>query len=406
MQKSMDTAISAIKAQQTRLDVTANNIANINTTGFKKSRTMFTSALNQAMKLAGAPTEARGGINPSTIGMGVQVSSIDTIHTQGNLSATGRELDLAMQGNGFFAVTDGINTFYTRNGAINLSPLDGSLTLVNGMKVLGYPINAAGEIDKSKGLNPLSIPTSQDVIAEATTSANFAGNICSSSAIGTTFSIPFSSYDSLGTKHDFNLELEVTAAGEATWRATNTNGLPVGQNTGKITFDTNGNFVSSTGGPITMSPIGAEPLEIKPDFSKITMLDKSTDVSMKSQNGIGAGTVTGITVTTGGILRVSYSNGMTKDIGALAIATFDNPVGLMASNDSLFKETVNSGAAIIATGGEDLNNSILAGYLEASNVDVSEELTDMIKSQRAYQIATKVVTTSDEILSDLMSIKR
>ena len=407
MQKSMDTAVSAIKAQQTKLDVTANNIANVNTVGFKKSRTLFTNALNQAMRTAGAPTTNRGGVNPSTVGFGVQVSSIDTIHTQGMLSTTGRALDLAIQGEGFFTVSDGGDTYYTRNGALNFSPIDGSLTLANGMRVMGYPVDpATGLIDKNAGLQPLSIPTGQDTMVQATSKVDFSGNISSSLNVGETVSIPFTTYDSLGTKHEFNIEIEITGTGEASWTATHANGLPVTGGTGTLEFDSNGKIENSTGGPISISPIGAEKLTVEMDFSKVTMLDKSTDFSMKSQDGMPAGTVQGISVTSGGILTVTYSNGMSKDVGALAIAEFDNPAGLMATEDSLFAVTSNSGLPIMSAGGESNTSNVLAGYLEGSNVDVSEELTDMIKTQRAYQMSTKVVTTSDEMITDLMSIKR
>lgn len=407
MQKSLDTAISAVKAQQTKLDVTANNIANVNTVGFKKSRTMFSTMLNQAIRTASAGTDNSGGINPSSIGLGVQVASIDTLHSQGTLTSTGRPLDLAIQGDGFFTVSDGNTTYYTRSGAINLSSIDGSLTLSNGMKVMGYPINPlTGEVDKNGGLQPIKIPNMQAAAVQATTNATFSGNISSSLKNGETTVIPFVSYDSLGTKHQFNITLEKTGNNELSWTVESTEGLNVGTNTGTIKFDTNGKFESSTGGPITVQTIGAENMSIELDFSTVTMLDKSTDFSLKSQNGMSAGTIQSVAVTSGATVTVTYSNGLTKDIACLGIAIFDNPAGLSNQQDSLFMETVNSGLPTVVTADESAQNTVYAGYLEASNVDVSEELTDMIKTQRAYQMATKVVTTSDEILTELINIKR
>lgn len=407
MQKSLDTAISAVKAQQTKLDVTANNIANVNTVGFKKSRTMFSTMLNQAIRTASAGTDNSGGINPSSIGLGVQVASIDTLHSQGTLTSTGRPLDLAIQGDGFFTVSDGNTNYYTRSGAINLSSIDGSLTLSNGMKVMGYPINPlTGEVDKNGGLQPIKIPNMQAAAVQATTNATFSGNISSSLKNGETTVIPFVSYDSLGTKHQFNITLEKTGNNELSWTVESTEGLNVGTNTGTIKFDTNGKFESSTGGPITVQTIGAENMSIELDFSTVTMLDKSTDFSLKSQNGMSAGTIQSVAVTSGATVTVTYSNGLTKDIACLGIAIFDNPAGLSNQQDSLFMETVNSGLPTVVTADESAQNTVYAGYLEASNVDVSEELTDMIKTQRAYQMATKVVTTSDEILTELINIKR
>ena len=408
MIKSLDSAVSAIKAQQTKLDVTANNIANVNTVGFKKGRAVFSSLLNTTIRTASAPTNNKGGINPSTIGMGVQVSSIDTIHTQGILGSTGRALDLAMQGEGFFTVTDGVNNYYTRNGAFNLSPLDGSISLSNGLRLVGYPIDPlTGKVDKSNGLSPISIPTGTDVVVQATTNVEFAGNISSSAAVGEIISIPFSSYDSLGTKHDFNIKLTTTANG-ANWEVTHADGLPLGGNTGTLTFDTNGkiDLGSITGGPVTLTPVGAEPMSVELDFSKVSRVDKASDFSMKSQNGMPAGTVQGVSITNGGNVTITYSNGMTKDIAALGIALFDNPAGLLAGEDSLFTATQNSGDVVMVAGAESTKANVLSGYLEGSNVDVSDELTDMIKTQRAYQMATNVVTTSDEILQELTNIKR
>lgn len=406
MIKSMDSAVSAIKAQQTRLDVTANNIANVNTVGFKKSRTVFSTLLSTTLRSASGPTENRGGINPSVIGMGVQVSSIDAIHTQGIVSSTGRGLDLAIQGDGFFTVTDGNNIYYTRNGAINLSPTDGSLCLSNGYKLMGYPIDSNGKVDKNAGLQPITVPTGTDVVVQSTTNVSFAGNIDSSSAVGDVVSIPFSVYDSLGNKHDFKIEVTITGVGEAEWEVMGGAGLTLGGNTGTLKFDANGAVENATGGPLTFTPIGANPMNIEMDFSNTSMVNKTSDFSMKSQNGMPAGSVQSVSVTNGGNITITYSNGMSKDIAALGIAIFDNPAGLTVGNDSLFESSTNSGAVVMFAGGESTKATVLSGYLEGSNVDVSEELTDMIKTQRAYQMATKVITTSDEILQELTNIKR
>lgn len=406
MIKSMDSAVSAIKAQQTRLDVTANNIANVNTVGFKKSRTVFSTLLSTTVRTASGPTENRGGINPSVIGMGVQVSSIDAIHTQGIVSSTGRGLDLAIQGDGFFTVSDGNKTYYTRNGAVNLSPTDGSLCLANGYKLMGYPIDSNGKVDKNAGLQPITVPTGTDVVVQSTTNVSFAGNIDSSSAVGDMVSIPFSAYDTLGTKHDFNIEVTITGTGTADWKVASQGGLALGGNTGTLQFGSNGQIENVTGGPLTFTPIGADPMSIELDFSNTSMVDKTSDFSMKSQNGMPAGSVQSVSVTNGGTVTVTYSNGMSKDIAALGIAIFDNPAGLTVGNDSLFESSTNSGAVVMFAGGESTKATVLSGYLEGSNVDVSEELTDMIKTQRAYQMATKVITTSDEILQELTNIKR
>lgn len=406
MLKSMDSGVSAIKANQTRLDVTANNIANVNTVGFKKSRTVFSTLLSSNVRTASGTTQNRGGINASSVGSGVQVASIDAVHTQGIVSATGRALDLALDGEGFFTVTDGTNLYYTRNGAINLSPGDSSLCLYNGYKLMGYPIDANGNVDKNAGLQTINVPAGTDVVTLATSTVNFAGNISSSAAVGDEFIVPFSVYDSLGTKHDFNITVTITGDGTADWAVASSNGTPISGETGTLTFDTNGKVDNVTGGPLTFSPNGADPMTVALDFSNTSMVDKSSDFSMKSQNGMPAGSVDSVSITRGGDVLITYSNGFSRAVATLGIAIFDNPAGLNIESDSLFQESLNSGNAVMHVGVESVNFSILSGYLEGSNVDVSEELTEMIKTQRAYQMATKVITTTDEILQELTNIKR
>lgn len=405
MIKSMDAAVTAIKSQQTRLDVTANNIANVNTVGFKKSRTVFSTLLNTTVRNASAATENRGGINPSVIGMGVQVSSIDAIHSQGIISATGRGLDLAIKGDGFFTVSNGNRTYYTRNGAINVSPTDGALCLANGYQLMGYPIDAKGNVDKNAGLQPLAIPTGTDSIAQPTTHVSFAGNI-NGTAINDVVKVPFSTYDSLGNKHDLTIEVTANGTSDATWTIVGGNGIQLGGNTGTLQFGSNGKFDKVTGGPLTFNPIGADPITINLDFSKASMVGKTSDFSLKSQNGMPAGSVQSVSITNGGHINITYSNGLSKNVAAVGIAVFDNPPGLIAGSDSLFEASANSGLPVTFAGGESTKATVVSGYLEGSNVDVSEELTDMIKTQRAYQMATKIITTSDEILQELANIKR
>lgn len=405
MIKSMDSAVTAIKAQQTRLDVTANNIANVNTVGFKKSRTVFSTLLSTNVRNATASTENRGGINPSVVGMGVQVSSIDTIHSQGIVSSTGRGLDLAIKGDGFFTVSNGNDMYYTRNGAINISPTDGALCLANGYKLMGYPIDAKGNVDKTSGIQPILIPTSTDSVVQATSHVSFAGNI-NGTKINDVVTIPFSAYDTLGNKHELKIEVTVTGTSEADWKVVGGAGLNLSGNTGTLQFGSDGKIKNVTGGPLTFNPIGADPIKIDLDFSKTSMVGKTSDFSLKSQNGMPAGTVQSVNITDGGNVNITYSNGMSKNIASVGIAIFDNPAGLVAGSDSLFSATANSGLPITFAGGENTKATVLSGFLEGSNVDVSEELTDMIKTQRAYQMATKIITTSDEILQELTNIKR
>ena len=407
MIKSLNTGVSGIKSQQTKLDVIANNMVNVSTAGFKKDAVEFSTVLNQTVRGATSGTDAKGGINPSSIGLGVKVAGINTNHEQGTLTSTGRVLDAAIQGDGYFTVTDGTKTYYTRNGGFNLSPVDGSLVLSNGLKVMGFPLDPiTGEVDKSNGASPIILPTSSDVKTQATTEVSFGSNIQSSLANGESVTVPFYVYDSLGTRYELSIELTKTGAGSADFEITSPDGLALGGNIGSITFDTNGKADVVNGGPLTFNPIGAEPMSVELNFDKVTMLDKKSDFCLRTQNGMEAGSVSGISIADGGLINVTYTNGMSETIAALAITTFENPSGLINSQDTLFEASANSGTATLITGLESANTSVAAGYLEASNVDVSTELTDMITTQRAFSVSSKIVTVSDEVLQELINMKR
>lgn len=407
MLKSLNTGVSGIKSQQTKLDVIANNMVNVSTAGFKKSAVEFTSVLSQTMRTASAGGDAKGGINPATIGTGVKIGGINVNHEQGSLSSTGRVMDVAIQGDGFFTVSDGVNTYYTRNGGINLSPVDGSLVLSNGLKVLGFPIDPkTGEVDRSNGAQPISIPTSSDVKTQATSEVVFGSNLDSKLEVGDEVTVPFYVYDSLGTKHELSITIEKTGVGTADFTISSPDGLGLTGETGTLTFDTNGKLQNATGGPLTFTPIGADPMSVELNFEKATMLDKKSDFSLRGQDGIPAGSVSGVSLGDGGVVNVTYSNGLSESIGILAITSFENANGLLSIQDTMFEATDNSGAATLLTGLDSATTSVVAGYLESSNVDVSNELTDMITTQRAFSVSTKIVTVSDEILQELVNMKR
>jgi len=258
----MYSAISGLKNFQTKLDVIGNNIANVSTYGFKKGRVTFQDLISQQVAGASAPTTNRGGVNPKQVGLGSKVASIDTITEQGNLQTTGRSLDLAISGDGYFVVNDGTSKFYTRAGNFYLDK-QGTLVNSDGLKVQG----AAGDIK----IDP---------------------------TLYTSFSI------------------------------------------------------GSSG--------------------EVTGVDKNNAV---------------------------------QTIGQIQIATFSNPDGLTKSGSNLFSESSNSGTPTTGTA-DQFGSSIQSGMLEMSNVDLSEEFTGMIEAQRGFQANARVITTSDQILQELVDLKR
>ncbi|WP_214482688.1 flagellar basal body rod protein FlgG [Bacillus sp. SM2101] len=265
MLRSMYSGISGMKNFQTKLDVIGNNIANVNTFGFKKGRAMFKDLVSQQVAGASAPSGGRGGTNPKQVGLGAQLASIDTIHTQGSLQTTNRTLDLSISGDGYFVVTDGTNNYFTRAG--------------------NFYLDVNGDIVNGDGLYLVATGT--------------------------------------GTNSNLNI----------------------------------------------------------PDDASEFSIGQDGTVSYTDSTGL-------------------------NTAGTIQIAKFSNNGGLQKVGNNLFTETINSGAAAIDVPGVNGTGTIEPGTLEMSNVDLSEEFTEMIVAQRGFQANTRIITTSDEILQELVNLKR
>lgn len=427
MMRSMFSAISGLRAHQTWMDVIGNNIANVNTTGFKVGRVRFTDILSQLVRGASGPTEQRGGINPLQIGLGAVVGAVDTIHTQGALQLTGKPSDLAIQGDGFFVVSDGSQTLYTRDGAFDIGS---DLRLVNpstGFYVLGWQADANGNVDPAGAVGPITIPIGQQLDAVPTTQVTVQGNLDAaadpSAGPGYDYVAKFSFYDSLGNPH--NLYIVFNKQSGNNWQFTIQEDDPrtpsseddplitsLSNNSGTIGFDANGNLIPNNpplpplqvtfgGGP----PSPASPQSIQLDFSRLTQL-YSPSTANTAANGAPAGALTTFTVSQSGEVLGIYSNGVTKVIGQIALALFTNPGGLMKVGGNAYLPTVNSGEPIIGTPDSGGRGKIASGYLEMSNVDLAQEFTSMIMAQRGFQANSRVITASDEVLQELVNLRR
>ncbi|MBM7516415.1 flagellar hook-basal body complex protein [Nocardioides nitrophenolicus] len=282
MLRSLFAGISGLRVNQTMLDVTGNNIANANTTGFKSSTTVFSDTLSQMLTAASGGNAERGGTNPIQIGLGVQLAATMANFGQGSAQLTGRPTDVMLQGDGFFVLRDGAENVYTRAGAFTFDQT-GILVAPSGMRVQGYALDAAG------------LPT--------------------------------------GGPIDVDLNL-INAT------------LPAGVN-------------------LTSYSIGAD-----------------------------------------GKVRGVFSDGVQRDICQLAVADFTNPMGLEKIGDTAFRESANSGAVQLGVAGQGQRGQIMAGALEMSNVDLSAEFTNLILAQRGFQASSRVITTSDQVLEELVNIKR
>ncbi len=405
MLRSMFTAISSLNLHQAFLDVIADNLANANTPGFKASRAVFQDQFTQVLSVGAAPGTDRGGINPTQIGLGARLGSVRPDFAQGMLQGTGRVLDLAIQGDGFFVLSDGTETYFTREGSLEIDA-DGYLVHgATGLRVQGWvaPLTSgsAGFIDTGQPVGDIQIPT-DSTLARATTQVLMGGNLDSTTAVGGTFDVTMGVYDSLGVLHTVTVTFTKTADNNWSWSATSG-----ATGNGTLAFGTDGQYLSG-GGTITVPASGgAAATTINLDMSGMTQLATANSAAALNQDGLAAGSLTGFSVISAtGEIYGSYSNGLQLRLGQIALATFVNPSGLLREGQNLFRQGLNTGDPAIGAAGSGGRGTIASGYLEASNVDLSREFTHMILAQRGFQAASRVITTSDEMLQELVNLKR
>lgn len=418
MLRSMFTAIAGLKNHQLKLDVVANNMANVNTIGFKKGRINFQDILSQTLTSSGAPTAASvGGTNPKQVGLGMTIGAIDNLFNQGSLQVTGVNTDLGISGNGLFILNDGATTRYIRAGNF---AVDGVGTLVNaadGWNVQGWQADAAGVINTTTAVGNIQIPTTSTVAPTPTGDVDFVGNFDSTSAIGDTKQTSIVVYDSLGAAHTLIFHFQKTAANTWDWAA-----VPVTYTDPSITgvvvggalpmvFNASGALppagatdtvtVSYVAGPTTPQVINA-------NFAAadVTQYASADTLIANDQDGYTSGTLIAWNVGNDGIIQGSYSNGLRRNIAQIGMAHFSNYSGLLKEGDNAFTPTSNSGLAQVGTAQTGGRGQISAGTLEMSNVDLAEEFTSMITAQRGFQANSRTITTSDEILQEVMNMKR
>lgn len=463
MMRSLYSGVSGLQNHQTRMDVIGNNVSNVNTTGFKRGRVNFQDMISQQLSGAARPTEELGGVNPKEVGLGMTIATIEQVFTQGNLQSTGVSTDVAIQGNGFFIMKNGEESFYTRNGAFGLDR-DGTLVNpANGMRVQGWMARELnGEMVVSTAATPtdLVIPVGSKDPAKATTNVNFACNLnkntpeilegASASDIAKgTWSTEQKVYDSFGNEHLLNVSFRRVVGNPNQWEATvnidpdnaeftqtrvglgTTDGV---QNTFIVNFDNFGRLasVTDTSGNVT-NPEGeivlqtsftvpganvdenGNPYRQTMNISLGTIGDMKNTITQSasksttkaySQDGYTLGYLDNFKIDSTGTITGVYSNGTNRVIGQLALATFANDRGLEKAGDNTYVESNNSGMASIGESGVAGKGSLLAGALEMSNVDLSEQMTDMIVTQRGFQSNAKTIQTADTLLETVLSLKR
>lgn len=475
MMRSLFSGVSGLKNHQTRMDVIGNNIANVNTTGYKSSRVTFTDTLQQTLSGASAPTDNVGGTNPKQIGLGSAVGSIDMIMTDGSVQSTGKNTDLCLSGNGFFIVNGPNGTFYTRDGAFEFDKEGNYVLPGSGLYVQGWTADASGAINTQTAIGKITIPAGKSMEATATKTVNYSNNLDSAGATiesitrdgaatdpaeaspehpvtlkmsdGTVYtmttgtyktkqSLPvattISVYDSLGnmhnipvyfTKTEVNTDLSTGVKGNK-WSVTlnpdagaasPSDTAIIKEADGSTTtitmpavtleFDSNGKFVSGNGLPtLTLTNGATTGQSVQVNLTGLTQYSGSNTIA-NSADGNEMGTLKSIAIDSAGVITGTYTNGINRQEGQVAIAQFTNSAGLTKTGSSLYSISNNSGEANVKTA-TDLGVTITPSALEMSNVDIANEFSDMIITQRGFQSNSKIITVSDEMLETLVNMKR
>ena len=441
MGTALFTGVTGLSAHQSRMDVVANNIANVSTVGYRGSRADFQDVLSQTLEAGSGASGDYGGSDPMQIGLGVTLGGITVNQTQGSVITTGVASDLMIDGNGFFVLSDGNKNLYTRDGSFDRNTAGVLIDPASGLKVQGWQADADGNIDTNLPVSDVVIPEGTASIVKATQNANLVGNLDSSADAGTTVVRTFRVYDSLGTARDvqvtFTKRAQVTDGGTAynawTWKAEYGTGNDVTSVTsgesGVLLFDTNGVFhaegslsaadaftaraslssqneVSIPSTLLTGGSLPSTPFEFSVDFSKLTSLAADSDASLNDQDGYARGVLQDFSVGTDGVVTGEFSNGLTKVIGQVALATFGNVGGLSRNGDNAFVETASSGPAQIGAAKTGGRGAINGGELEGSNVDLATEFSNMIVTQRGYQANARMITAADTLIQETVNLVR
>ena len=517
--------LTGLRTHQAKVNIIGNNLANINTVGFKKSRVLFRETFAMMLKGGVAATGQRGATNPNQVGAGVQIGSIDVNHKNGSPQITDVPTDLMIRGNGMFVLaapdaaqvdptskgTGGGSAnsikVYTRSGNFGIDPGGDLIYRPNGYRVMGWEANpSSGEIDTNGPVGRINFPFARSIAKktslieytgnldtragsaelqngggtgvlnafnvpegsslaggthrlvvsqnldgtfqasldgdtgvpiqagqvvafagadgtpalEATFGADITAGVATLSAVSPEYTTTIGVYDGVGQKHVVTLKFTKNVAPDSAgsggiwnWQAadaTLATLTPGAANGGSLQFSAQaGTLVTATPAKteISITPVGdGAPLVFEADFSNLTQFASSSDAIASKQDGVGAGILTSFSIGLDGITNGIFSNGISRPIGQIAIADFPNPEGMTTIQDTMFAISPSSGApTYVAAGGRNMGE-ISSGALEMSNVDLTEEFTDLITTERGFQASSRVITTSDTILQEALGLKR
>ena len=418
---SFSAGLSGLNANASYLAVIGNNLANINTIGFKGSQVTFMDLVSQTL--------ASSGQNPVQIGLGVVTGAISPVFSQGSIESTREASNVAIQGNGMFVISDGNGgQFYTRAGGFSFDSA-GRMVTATGSRVQGYT-----QIDPATGL-PITTGAPTDIqfppgvlqAPVATTQFQTVTNLDAGAVVGAAFTTSAQVFDSLGTPHISTITYTNTAPGAWTYDITvpgaevtgGTAGTPFSVNNGTLTFGPGGLLTQVNGAAAAdvafVTPTwtnGASASNLTWDIvdanniAYLTGFQTASSTSSISQNGSAAARTDSITISSDGTILAQLGAGQSVAVGQLALATFNNPKGLTKLGSNLFGSSASAGLQNVGVPGTGGRGTLIGSALEQSNVDIAQEFTQMILAQRGYQANSRSITTSDELLVETLNLKR
>ncbi len=406
MNRSLYAGLSGTLANQTYIDVLANNVANANTTGYKEGRVTFQDAYYQTLRGGrGGDVAGPGGIDPAQVGSGVAVGQVQTVHTQGALRYTGSPLDAAIEGPGMFVLQDGERSLYTRDGSFSLDDTHTLVSSGSGLKVMGW-LAQEGVVNTSGAPSALVFPLGQVRAGVATSNVTARGNLDASLLAGETQHATISVYDSLGNLHETVLTFTKSATANQ-WTCTAQLGASSAST--NLTFDPD-NGALTAGSPLELSADlstgAASPLVFRIDLSEVTQLAESgSNVRLVSQDGKPSAILRGVSIIEGGDIQGEYSDGHVEVLGRLAVANFGNVGGLVRAGNNLYQAGANSGELDIGAAGIASRGQIRSRSLENSNVDLTRSFVEIMTAQRGFQASTRVISAANRLLDDLMQLQ-
>jgi flagellar hook protein FlgE len=409
---SLSTELSGVNGAQTDIDTIGNNIANVNTTGFKLSDAEFSAIYGSAI--------------PVAPGQGVNTTSLAQAFTEGTITQTGNPLDVAIDGNGFFQVQSGSGIAYTRDGSFHLDNT-GHLVTASGAAVMGFPAASGGAAGNSTGSpQPIQIDQANSTPV-ATSTLTLGVNLPASDGPINTTTNPFSItnpksynesttttvYDSLGASQSLTTFFtQASGSGspnqwQTHWELTNSSGTLVASGAGPtLTFNTSGQLVSGSGTiSVSKLPDGAAPLSIAESFTGSSLSGLPFGVNSVSNNGSGGGELTNVQIAANGVVTGQYSDGGTKVFGTIALANFTNPQGLVPMTGNVWSATTASGPATTGAPGTAALGQLESGALEGSNVDLPTQMVNLIVAQQAYQANVQSINIEQQNFQRLLTIQ-